>query len=1178
MDSQVLNHENSPPEVVVAALGAVAALAPDLAAAVGVVGAHGDDGVPRVFRVGAGAPEGVVSRGLGILSHMGEGAERGWGRDDERRLGEDLDRIITQLDAPALALVLLPSWALDEAPGCRFTRRSLACHGNLRAVIELPGEDGRAGPWALIMIGRELLEDEHGKEILFMRPFAAHDPREGGDLAGALGWHCWRAPVEHVREKESWHAELPPHLKAQEDVELLARAEGSERVLVQQARAWTRDTPPRVDEDYLEHYLRQPPIREAVRRGWSLEELPIPVPPIEAQRELAVALEPAEAPAGQILPALEGRDWRDGGTRPKTGTLDRLMASVGRVVESISDQVPAQFSKLLRSVGQLEADQRAPASGLSGRLALGATVFYDVFALESEAERDAKHASSVGQRVARLTAAADEIQALTNKGLILKAAGQITRADLLRKRNQAMGPVELVFGTRAVFNRTVNGRVLLNLRNAGRADVYHLTLRWGLDGPADADENQRIIDVLAPGKTRVVQIPLASGQAREIRLNLRWSARNLLGAEVKGKVSLPLEIPELDDAPDLDELFGVFIRERDWIALDREVRQQKRSAFERAIASALLCARRGERAEAERALFEAARLGKDARALETVAFSAQLLALPETGLAILEEAWERFPDEGDIALALGRARHWAGQDQRAAAPLARAIEEVNSEALALLALVEGDPSNARLLLEKGNRSELFNLMLLPWHVRQRDTVAVEQALRELRRARSVGGQDVVTTAFDLLTDREADVAARLAEAYAWEPDEAPIRELLAAHIAHHQGDTARRDAVLADFFGPEHGFRIDASRPAPPDVPNPYSISKPITSDDAFFGRADELARLRRTVADPSTMGVALLEGARRTGKTSLLNKLGRELPDEILRVPINLQEMGKPSVARLWSWMGRQVLRATSQPGERPSLPSTDSYETFADLVDTLITSGRWRGVALLIDEFECLDDALRAGELAPDVLGQLRALLQNRPVGAVIAGAHALTERRLDYWSPLFGFATRVDLGPLDELSAADLVERPSADSFPWSREAVSFALQLTGRHPFFLRHLCAQVFEARRQRWRRRPVTRAEVNDAISATLHASEEHLREQYRSAPDAEGQRVLRRLAAEPVMDTSGVDRDELKTLASDEVLQSLERRGYLVAGDHTGTSRIAVGLLHQWIATNQPWEAEVQT
>ncbi|MBK9369420.1 MAG: AAA family ATPase [Deltaproteobacteria bacterium] len=1091
------------------------------------LGPDEERGVLKFDQVNLGEAGGVVSRGRGLLSCAGEEEEHPWGREEEGRVGVELDRIVGGLAPSQLAAVLLPVWALDEAPGCSLTRRSLAFHGNLHAVIELPDRTGRPGRWALVVLGRERNQEGKGEEILFLRPFAAHDPREEGEPGGALGWHCWSAAVGDGRDRASWRPDLPPHRKALEEVELLARAKGCERAAITQARAWVDVVPPRVDEDYLDHYQRQPPFREALRQGWRWADLPVPLPPIEVQREFAIKLEAAEAPAEQLLPTLEGRDWRDGEARPKTGTISRLKVSATRVVESLSEQVPPLFGRMLRQLAQIEGEQAAPATSLVGKITLGTTVLYDMFALETEAERDAKNASSVGQRVARLTAAADEVQALTNKGLILKGLGQLSRSSLLKKRNQAMGPVELVFRARAVLNRTVNGRVLLNLRNAGRADVYGLVLRWGVDSPAEGEENLRTVDVLPPGKTRVVQIPLPAGQAKEIRLHLRWSARNLLGAEVKGKVSLPIEIPELDDAPDLDDLLGILLQAHDWTALERDLSLKKHPLFERSIALALLNSRGGERAEAERALFEAARVGKDADELEDIAFFAQLLALPETGLAILEEAWERFPDEGDIALALGRARHWAGQDQRAVAPLARAIEEINSEALALLALVGEDPGDARLLLEKGDRDEMFNLMLLPWHVRQRDAAAVERTLLELRRARLVGGREVAATAFDLLTDREAEVASRLIEAYSWEPEEMPTRELIAAHVAHHRGDTNRRDVILAKFFGPEHRFRIDATRTPPPDVSNPYSLSKPITSDDAFFGRTDELSRLRRTVADPPTMGVALLEGARRTGKTSLLNKLGRELPDEILRVPVNLQEMGKPTVVRLWSWMGRQLVRGASKDGKPPSLPAPNSYETFAELVDHLLASGRWRGIALLIDEFECLDDAIRAGELPPDVLGQLRALLQSRPVGAVIAGAHALTERRLDYWSPLFGFATRVDLGPLDELSAAELVERPSDDSFPWSREAVSFVLNLTGRHPFFLRHLCAQVFEARRLRWRRRPVTRAEVNDAISAALHASEEHLREQYLSAPEPNGQRVLRRLAVEPVMDTLGVDREE---------------------------------------------------
>lgn len=1170
MESGSGREESLPNAEVARALDLLGTLAPELA--------KGPATSPEIRWIGLGAPDGVVSRGRGLLRCAGEGEEHAWSRDDERRLGEELDGVISQLEGDEIAVVGVPAWALDEAPGCGLARRALACHGNLHAVVELPGDSGKPGAQALVLLSRERRGDRASRRIYFLRPFAAHDPRQGGDPIAALGWHGWWVSAEEIRDQERWRPDLPPRLAALEVLENLARSRDSERVTVGQARSWIGSSPPRVDEDYLEALVRQPPIREAVRLGWNVEDLPIPLPLMERQHELAVSLEAAEAPADQLRAVLEGKDWRDGEARPWAGTVGRLKGSIQRVRESAAEAVPKFVDAMLRWAG-FEDEDGAPGGDIStNRVTKGATIAYDGIALLAEAEQDARHASTVEQRVARLTAAADEIQTVTRGGAIVKTLGQQLRANLLQKRNQALGPVELVFSTRNVLNLSTSGRVLLNLRNRGRADVYHVALRWAVDGPAEAGDVQQTIHVIPPGKSRVLVIDLPAGAAREIQLNLRWSARNLLGAEVKGKASLSIDVPEVDDSVEIEELFDRLFRERDWQALEREIQQGNRSPFDQNIALALLNARKGDRVEAERALFEAARHARDADALESVAFNAQLLALPETGLAVLEDAWERYPDEGDVALALGRARHWAGQDQRVGAPLARAIEEVTSEALAVLALVADDPGDARLLLEKADRSELFNLMLIPWHQRRRDSTAVEQALRELRRARQISAREVTATVFDLLTDREAELAGHLIESYAWDSEEVALRIMLEAHVAHHRGDTTRRDALLADFFGPDHGFRIDAARPTPPNLPNPYNISKPITEDDAFFGRVDELARLRRTVADPMTMGVALLEGARRTGKTSLLNKLSRALPDDILRVQINLQEMGTPSVTRLWTWMGRQLTRAGAPPGERAVHAPTDGYERFSDLVDALLASGRWRGIALLIDEFECLDEALRSKEIPHEVLGQLRALLQNRPVGAVIAGAHALTERRLDYWSPLFGFATRVDLGPLDELSAADLVERPGADCFPWSREAVSYTLQLTGRHPFFLRHLCAQVFEARRLRWRRRPVTRTEVDEAVPATLHAAEEHLREQYLSAPEGDGQRVLRRLAAEPVLDPGGVDRDELRGLASDEALQSLDRRGYLVAGAHTGTLRVAVGLLHQWIALNHPWAGEVRT
>jgi len=81
------------------------------------------------------------------------------------------------------------------------------------------------------------------------------------------------------------------------------------------------------------------------------------------------------------------------------------------------------------------------------------------------------------------------------------------------------------------------------------------------------------------------------------------------------------------------------------------------------------------------------------------------------------------------------------------------------------------------------------------------------------------------------------------------------------------------------------------------EISNPYIIGIPLTEhQEIFVGRSDVSEHIERLLLD-SRCPPLLLYGQRRTGKTSLLNNLGRLLPTTIIPLFVDLQ--GPTSLAK---------------------------------------------------------------------------------------------------------------------------------------------------------------------------------------------------------------------------------------------------------------------------------------
>jgi WD40 repeat protein len=301
---------------------------------------------------------------------------------------------------------------------------------------------------------------------------------------------------------------------------------------------------------------------------------------------------------------------------------------------------------------------------------------------------------------------------------------------------------------------------------------------------------------------------------------------------------------------------------------------------------------------------------------------------------------------------------------------------------------------------------------------------------------------------------------------------------------------------------------------------NPYIAGAPVSGHEMFYGQDDVFDFIKRTLIGQYRDTPIVLQGERRTGKTSVLYQVREHLGPGYRCVLIDLHGLSLSGIGDLLYGIARTVcdgLRASYGVGVLPpdrAAFDADPRSAFESVFLTAVLDAIGQDhLVLMLDEFDRLDEQVRTGNLDRETFSYLRHLMQHYPrLNFIFALGTGLEELRRDY-AFLFSAALYHRISFLEETAARGLITGPVREYYKVSPDAVSTILRVTSGHPYYTQLLCNCLFD----RWLRtgRPgtVTAEDVYAVLGEAIVRGEGNLKYEWDRSSAGE-KAVLAALAA----------------------------------------------------------------
>ena len=218
-----------------------------------------------------------------------------------------------------------------------------------------------------------------------------------------------------------------------------------------------------------------------------------------------------------------------------------------------------------------------------------------------------------------------------------------------------------------------------------------------------------------------------------------------------------------------------------------------------------------------------------------------------------------------------------------------------------------------------------------------------------------------------------------------------------------------------------------------------------------FFGRQDEIGKIIKT----KKKNFAII-GARKIGKTSLLQKIKDELPSSFLPIYLDLEAPQDQNYRTFLNLLSEEMNHAYYWFDEISS-----DFSNMRRVIRKL-RQQTTRTPLFILDEIDALLKFDRENNYR--LLRNLRSLFNEEQVQIIISGYEELYHEQHRIDSPLYNFCHPLQLDKLEKSEALDLV------TIPMERIGVRYnnpndkelMLEYTSRHPNLLQFFCVHLIE--------------------------------------------------------------------------------------------------------------------
>jgi HEAT repeat protein/AAA+ ATPase superfamily predicted ATPase len=284
-------------------------------------------------------------------------------------------------------------------------------------------------------------------------------------------------------------------------------------------------------------------------------------------------------------------------------------------------------------------------------------------------------------------------------------------------------------------------------------------------------------------------------------------------------------------------------------------------------------------------------------------------------------------------------------------------------------------------------------------------------------------------------------------------------------------------------------------------IPNPYITGGPIKpgSKDMFFGRAPVFDFIRNNISSRTQKNVLIIQGERRTGKTSILYQIPEILGPEYICAFLDGQEFGKSSLDYFFYRMAKAISNSCAQYGIHVSPPpktafKKDPWYEFKDqFMEELSSALGDRYLIILFDEFESLEYAVDKGTMDAVIFNYIRNLMQHEErLVFIFAGVHKLEEMMQDYWGVMFNIALYWKVSFLDEDATRKLIVKPvEGYNMMFDDLALEKIIRATACHPYFVQLLCRFLIN-RHNSLKKNYITIQDVNQELDNVVEKAKPH--------------------------------------------------------------------------------------